>query len=144
MPEKPGKYPPESSASSSCGSFWDDEVCVLLTWVWCCSASSGSRSCGTRADWPPASPEDKPSSGTTHRSPSLAGGSSAHTKETQSFVQNRNVGGVFVCLKVSDVKDSPWKSWPEKSLSDWRMPGCRDQSLWENQVGRIRKGSDTF
>lgn len=75
-------------------------ACVFLTWVWCCSVSSGSRSCGRRAGWPPASPEDKQSSDTTRRSPSLAGGSPAQLLQKANSLIHTKRKCVFLCVQV--------------------------------------------
>lgn len=74
---------------------------VVLTSVWCCSESSGSRSCGRRADWPPASPEDRPSSDTPHSSLSQAGRSSTHREHR---LTHSNTNGVCRCLGSFPVR----------------------------------------
>lgn len=103
----------------------------FLTSVWCCSACSGSTCCGTRAGWPPTSPEDKPSSGRTRRSPSPAGESPATRID-----KNLNICGLNFILKVFPVRThfrSFWflLSWWYRSARTrtWgggqQMKGCK-------------------
>lgn len=108
----------------------------FLTSAWCCSVNSGSTSCGTRPCWPPASPEDKPSSDTPHRFLSQAGGSSAHRKHPVgghfaligflrvgfmclTFAEWTHLGGFWVRRIFLTRGRSPWtRAWGDTQFTN--------------------------